>query len=279
LEISYKETLDTIKRWYNGYSWDGKTYVYNPFSTLLLFKKKEFDIHWYKTGTPTFLIDQIVKKNGLDRLIGQNASIVSSLSDVDYDRMSSIDLLFQTGYLTIKNKELSKDKSPQYTLDFPNMEVRKAFLSNLLVAYANKETHEIEDISKRVKKALKEKDGEGLKEVLTELYANIPYDLHIGMEKYYHSLFLMIMRLNGYEVEGEAHTDKGRIDAVLKKGNNVIVVEIKYSKEQTTEEMIKEALEQIRDKKYYEKYIGNEVSLLGIAFGKDKEIGCEFQGV
>jgi Holliday junction resolvase-like predicted endonuclease len=88
---------------------------------------------------------------------------------------------------------------------------------------------------------------------------------------------LITGRLSEYEVEGEAHTDKGRIDAVLKKGNDVIVVEIKYSKEKSTEEMIKEALEQIRDKKYYEKYIGNEVSLLGIAFGDNKEIACKFE--
>jgi hypothetical protein len=126
LSLSYKETLETIKRWYNGYSWDGKTFVYNPFSTMLLLKKKEFDIHWYKTGTPTFLIEQLVKKNGLDRLIGRDSAIISSLSDVDFDRTSSIDLLFQTGYLTIKKKELKENKSPQYTLDFPNMEVREA---------------------------------------------------------------------------------------------------------------------------------------------------------
>ena len=277
LGINCEEALDRIKSWYNGYSWDGKTFVYNPFSTLLLFKKKEFNIHWYKTGTPTFLIEQIVKKNGLDRLIGQGSVIISSLSDVDYDRTSNVDLLFQTGYLTIKSKEIKKDEVPQYTLDFPNMEVRKAFLSNLLVAYANKETHEIEDINKKVKKAIEEKDSEGLQKVLTELFANIPYDLTTEKESYYHSLFLLAARMSGYEVDGEVHTDKGRIDAVLKKDKSVIVVEIKYGQEEPADKLVEGAMEQIKDRKYYEKYAGNEVSLLGIGFGKNKEIVCMFE--
>jgi Holliday junction resolvase-like predicted endonuclease len=278
LNISYDETLNTIKRWYNGYSWDGKTFVYNPFSTLMFLDKKELKEYWYKTGTPTFLIEQIIKKNGLDTLIGQGTVIISSLSDVDYDRASSIDLLFQTGYLTIKKKIIT-DGSPLYALDFPNTEVREAFLSNLLVVYANKESHVIEDINKRVKQALKEKDGEGLQKSLTVLFANIPYDLITGRESYYHALFLLTARLSGFEVEGEVHTDKGRIDVVLRKDNSVIVVEIKYAKEKTTVKMIKEAIKQIRNIKYYEKYGSRNVSLLAIAFGDNKKIACRFEKV
>jgi hypothetical protein len=278
LNISYNETLDTIKRWYNGYSWDGKTFVYNPFSTLMFLDKKELKEYWYKTGTPTFLIEQIVKKNGLNTLIGQGTVIISSLSDVDYNRASSVDLLFQTGYLTIKRKIIT-DGSPQYALDFPNTEVREAFLSNLLVAYANKDSYVIEDIGKKVRKAIEEKDSEGLKRSLAELLANVPYDLIAGKEAFYHAMFLIEARLSGFEAQGEVHTDKGRIDVVLKKDNSVIVVEIKYAKEKTTGKMIKEALKQIRNIKYYEKYIGNDVSLLAIAFGDNKEIACSFENL
>jgi Holliday junction resolvase-like predicted endonuclease len=82
--------------------------------------------------------------------------------------------------------------------------------------------------------------------------------------------------LSGYEVDPEVHTDKGRIDAVLKKGKEVIVVEIKYGKGSKVEEMLEEAIEQIKEKKYYEKYGSSEVSLLAIAFGDNKEIACKF---
>jgi Holliday junction resolvase-like predicted endonuclease len=84
------------------------------------------------------------------------------------------------------------------------------------------------------------------------------------------------MRLSEYKIEGEVHTDKGRIDAVLKKGREIIVVEIKYGKEIKVEEMLEEAMGQIHSRKYYEKYTSSEVSLLAIAFGDNKEIACKF---
>ena len=73
------------------------------------------------------------------------------------------------------------------------------------------------------------------------------------------------------------NTDKGRIDVVLKKGKRVIVVEIKYGKGRKVEQLLKEGMEQIKDRKYYEKYGGSEVSLLAVAFGENKEIGCKFE--
>jgi hypothetical protein len=145
--------------------------------------------------------------------------------------------------------------------------------------YANRQTEEISAINKKIGKALKEKDGKGLEDSLVELFANIPYDLHIGKEKYYQSLFLITMRVIGYDVDGEEHTDKGRIDAVLKKGRDVIVVEIKYGKNTKVAQLLKEAMDQIKEKKYYEKYASREVSLLAVAFGENKEISCQFRKV
>jgi Holliday junction resolvase-like predicted endonuclease len=83
----------------------------------------------------------------------------------------------------------------------------------------------------------------------------------------------------GYEVEGEVNTDKGRIDVVLKKEKEVIVVEIKHGEGRKIEGLLKEAMEQIKEKKYYEKYRDKEVSLLAVAFGENKEIGCKFENI
>jgi hypothetical protein len=85
--------------------------------------------------------------------------------------------------------------------------------------------------------------------------------------------------MSGYEVKSEVHTDKGRIDALLKKGSDVIVVEVKYGKGNKVEELLKEALEEIKARKYYGKYAGRGVSLLAIAFGDNKEIGCNFYNI
>ncbi|MDR3063139.1 MAG: AAA family ATPase, partial [Methanobrevibacter sp.] len=67
--LSYKETLDKIEYFYDGYTWDGKTKVYNPFSILLLFNKRKFSNYWFSSGTPTFLIELLKKENNLQPII------------------------------------------------------------------------------------------------------------------------------------------------------------------------------------------------------------------
>jgi hypothetical protein len=157
------------------------------------------------------------------------------------------------------------------------MEVRKAFLSSLLVAYAKKETKEIKSIGERVREAIDGKDGEGLREALIELYANIPYNLTKKEESHYHALFIFAAIMSGFETDGEACTNKGKADAVLKKEGKTTIVEIKYGEEVPTKKLVEQAIEQIKEKRYYEKYGKRDVSLRGIGFGNGKEIGCEFE--
>ncbi|MDR3124704.1 MAG: PD-(D/E)XK nuclease domain-containing protein, partial [Endomicrobium sp.] len=135
--------------------------------------------------------------------------------------------MFQTGYLTVKKKEIT-ERGPEYKIDFPNYEVRKAFLTRLVAVCARKSQKDTEELRDKIYESLKEKEEKKLEESLKELYANIPYDLHIKTEAYYHSIFLATAKISRYEVEGEVHTDKGRADAILKKEDKVIVVEIKY---------------------------------------------------
>jgi hypothetical protein len=98
MELIIEELLSEIKRWYNGYSWDGKTSVYNPFSTLMFFNKKEFSEHWFNTGTPTFLIEQIKKKNDLEAFAESREVGMNSLRGDGSDNIETTALLFQTGY-------------------------------------------------------------------------------------------------------------------------------------------------------------------------------------
>jgi hypothetical protein len=143
--------------------------------------------------------------------------------------------------------------------------------------YSKRESLEINSVRVKIGKEIKGKDREGFEESLRTLFANIPSNLHISQEAYYHSMLMMLMMVVGYEVEGEVNTDKGRIDVVLKKGREVIVVEIKHGKGRKIEKLLKEAMAQIKGKKYYEKYGEREVSLLAIAFGENKEIGCKLE--
>ncbi|MDR1523332.1 MAG: ATP-binding protein [Endomicrobium sp.] len=275
-KMTVKKLLSEIKRWYNGYSWDGKTLVYNPFSTLAFFRKKEFESYWFATGTPTFLIEQIRQRDDLELFIGPKVVDSNSLRGRGDTSIENIALLFQTGYLTIKKKELENNR-PQYTIDFPNMEVRTAFLTNVIENYSNRQSNEINSVVSKLLEQVRNKDDKGLEESLRKVFANIPNNLHISLEAYYHSMFMMLMIAVEYEVEGEVNTNKGRIDVVLKKGKEVIVVEIKHGKGRKVEQLLKEGMEQIKERKYYEKYASSEVRLLAIAFGGNKEIGCKFE--
>jgi Holliday junction resolvase-like predicted endonuclease len=280
LKKSEDKLLSEIKRWYNGYSWDGKEFVYNPFSTLKFFDSKEFAGHWYETGTPTFLIKQVEKMEELSSLVKPQRVSSEVLKGADNEEMDAISLMFQTGYLTVKGKAIT-ERGPVYTVDFPNYEVKSAFLTRLMAVSARKTQREAESIRDKIYAAMEAKDAIKLQEGLSELFAGIPYELHMSKERYYHSKFLLAMRFVGYEVEGEVHTDKGRIDVVIKDKERVVVVEIKYAKGKGTEieRKIEEAMGQIKDTKYYERYKSSDVSLLGIVFGENKEIRCRFENV
>jgi hypothetical protein len=129
---SKEEWLKNIKNWYNGYSWDGKTFVYNPHSILNLFKKERFDNYWFASATPTFLIKKIkTYQTPVERLENYEAD-GSIFESYDVDRMNVISLLFQTGYLTIKRIEEISLTQRMYYFSYPNIEVKESFLKHLV---------------------------------------------------------------------------------------------------------------------------------------------------
>lgn len=126
-DISSDELLNQIRKWYNGYSWDGNIRVYNPFSILRFFDEGEFQNFWFESGTPDFLI-QYIKKEKVSVPSIEGCEI--SPEDFGVFTPESIDflsLLFQTGYLTIKEQIIS-GKNKRFRLDYPNEEVKNSFL-------------------------------------------------------------------------------------------------------------------------------------------------------
>jgi len=123
LQMSREELLEEIRAWYNGYSWDGKCFVYNPFSILNFFKKRAFFNFWFQTATPTFLIELIKRKPYYD-FDGMEVGL-AAFESFDLDHISTISLLFQTGYLTIK----SINEYQIAVLGYPNREVKQSMLS------------------------------------------------------------------------------------------------------------------------------------------------------
>jgi hypothetical protein len=133
--MTRENLLDKIRYWYNGYTWDGKTAIYNPFSTLNFFQVRRFADYWFRTGTPSFLINIIQRRDSMEDVLKPIVVDENILDEYDPANVSEVPLLFQTGYLTIKQMELTPDGCAEYTLGIPNMEVNRALMICLLQAY------------------------------------------------------------------------------------------------------------------------------------------------
>jgi hypothetical protein len=124
-------------------------------------------------------------------------------------------------------------------------------------------------------KQLFEGDASGLEASLKELFAHIPYQLHIPEEAYYHSLLLLWLNLLGFTVEAEVSTDKGRIDAVWLWEDRVVIAEVKHAVKGTVEPLLKKAFTQIRENRYEERYAGTHRRIAHLAVAvAGKKLGC-----
>jgi hypothetical protein len=278
LGMTKKMLLENIRYWYNGYTWDGKTSVYNPFSTLLFFNKKEFANYWFRTGTPTFLINILRQRNRLDVVLEPQTVGASAFDSFDPEKIDAEPLLFQTGYLTIKHKELTRDGRPRYTLAFPNMEVRESLLEHLLSVYTEYPVVQTDNLKADMQQHILDCDAAGLENDLRRMLAYVPYKLHIAKESYYHSIFLIWIKLLGFDIQGEIMTNIGRIDAVWQQSDFTVVAEIKFHAKKTTATLLNEAMTQIRDRRYYERYLNKKIILMGAAF-TNKEIACRLENI
>ncbi len=90
--ISLDDLLKKIKVWYNGYSWNGKERVYNPFSILLFLGNGQFMNFWFESGTPRFLIKQIKEKMFYD--LSKMSSTMAGFNKFDIDNPNLVTLLF-----------------------------------------------------------------------------------------------------------------------------------------------------------------------------------------
>lgn len=108
-ELSEDEIMKRVAFWYNGYSWDGKTFLFNPYSVINLFIEREFKNYWFESGTPTFLINKL--KDSDKRINSSINKLVkeSAFNKYDIETVNTTALMFQTGYLTIK--EFNRDKN------------------------------------------------------------------------------------------------------------------------------------------------------------------------
>lgn len=259
LENYFKEELAIhdpakIKTWYNGYSWGGKNRIYNPFSLLHFFRSKEYNNYWFETGTPTFLINLNLINQRYDFESVKVPSL--QLNAYDIERLQLIPLMFQTGYLTIKNYDEEDDL---YELSYPNEEVRRSYVSLLADAYTHSYNEPIQVMATEIRNALRIADLKKVESILNSVFKSLPYEIwQKENEHFYHAIIHLTFRLLGIYVESQVQTSDGRLDALVKVNDYVYAFEFKLDKS------AEEALQQVKDKGYLEPYFHQNKTCIGI---------------
>ena len=261
---------DEIRRWYNGYRWLGEEKVYNPFDILLLFRSREFAAHWFETGTPTFLIDTLVKRGvsapALEKMTGTD----TLLSRFDVGDIGTEALLFQAGYLTIREHKRLGGRTV-YRLGYPNQEVRQSLNDSLSRHLAGDSTRQMAN-SLRLYELLEANDFAGLKALFHAFYASIPHQWYTKndvarYEGYYASVFYSYFAGLGLDVRVEDSTSHGRLDMAVLFNANVYLFEFKV----VELEPEGAAMAQLKERRYADKYrhLGQPIHLIGVEFSKD----------
>jgi len=260
-----EEYLEELRRFYNGYRFsEDPLKVYNPFGLIKHFGKGgKFLSYWYSTGTPTFLVKLIAsqKINILDLSDMQVGD--DDFRNYDIETMKAEPLLYQSGYLTIKDYD---EEFELYTLDFPNVEVRSCFANSLLDHYMEFSDETAGALNTGLSQALLKGDIEGVINTLRRFFAVIPYDIIKESENYYETAVHLIFTMLGFKCRSEVRIAAGRIDTLVETKGFVFCFEFKVNK--TAEE----ALAQIDTKEYLLPWTGSGKKLfkVGVNFDSDK---------
>jgi hypothetical protein len=272
---------DQIRAWYNGYRWGGQTApsVYNPFDVLLLFQERKFSPYWFESATPTFLVEALMQRGVFTPQLGQWETEPELLGRFDVDDIATEALLFQTGYLTVKRVEEPLLGYHLYTLGFPNQEVETSLNQALLPALG------VENAPRERKTLftyLRSHDLEGLETHLKALFAGLPHDWYRNnpiakYEGHYASVFYSHFAALGLRVTVEDASHHGKVDMTVDFARHLYLFEFKVV-EQLPEGR---ALQQIKDKGYADKYLGQGkvIHLIGVEFSSDKRqiVGFEVE--
>jgi hypothetical protein len=252
------ETLEQMKIWYNGYSWDGKTFVYNPFSVLKFFKQKTYSNFWFESGTPTFLV-RLLRKRFSYKLeeTEVNDTILESFRLEEFEALDVNSILLQTGYLTIKEKT----NHGTFILNYPNQEVRKAFGQFLLSEFT--QTPVTAPYAANIQRALENNNLAEVINIINNLVKSVPDQNYVNNEeKFFHAIIHLIFTMVGSDPRSELHAHVGRMDTVLMTPDRIFLFEFKLN------ETAKAAIKCIKDRDYaaHLRYLNKPITGVGVVF-------------
>ena len=266
MSVTREEAILQLTDNYDGYHF---TYpspdIFNPYSLLNCFSKEKIGAYWFRSGTPTFLIEMMRKFKVLPSSIGNIYAKLSSFDAPTENMTSIIPLLYQSGYVTIKDydKELKL-----YKLDIPNKEISIGLYESLLPNYVTTEIDEGKVVIARMSAFINSGDIDGALSLLQTFLATVPYCDNTLYEGHYQQmLYIIFALLTDYRILVEQRTAKGRTDITLETHDHVFIMELKFDKSAN------EALEQIEAKRYADAFTlsGKKVVKVGIAFSVKDE--------
>jgi hypothetical protein len=266
-EMSFEATVNKLRHYYDGYHFAKKSEgMYNPFSLLRTFQKRDFGFYWFETGTPTFLIEMVKNaKIDVPTLEKETRIAARSIMDYRFENKNPIPVLYQSGYLTIKGYDKIID---EYILGYPNEEVKYGFLNELMPMYYDNFSIATEFHTGRFVQDLYTGNIEKFMQRLQAFFANIPYDLENKTEKHYQTIFYLLFNLMGQFIKVEEHSAIGSSDAVVEVPDRIYIFEFKLDGNGTVDD----AMKQIETKNYAGKYqlSDKEIIKIGAVFDNEK---------
>lgn len=261
--ITYDKLCEELKDNYDGYHFTHNSIgMYNPFSLLNAFKRKEFGSYWFETGTPTYLV-KLLKKHHYDlERMAHEETDAQVLNSIDSESTNPIPVIYQSGYLTIKGYD---ERFGIYRLGFPNNEVEEGFIRFLLPFYANVNKVESPFEIQKFVHEVEVGDYNSFFHRLQSFFADTTYEVIREQELHYENVLFIVFKLVGFYVNVEYHTSDGRVDLVLKTDKFIYIMEFKLNG--TAEE----ALQQINDKRYALPFEmdGRKIFKIGVNFSAE----------
>jgi len=267
--------LEKFKNYYNGYNFL-KDPVYNPFDTLQFIQKKFlYDNYWFESGTPSFLIKLIEKNNYFLPKLSNVVVGKELLASFDIENINLEVLLFQSGYLTIESMKEKRRGGFEYKLKLPNMEVKQSF-NDILIDFLTNQNTEKYKFQDDLYDAIVDSNLELFEQSLKSIFATIPYNNYTNnniskSEGFYASVVYVYLQSLGFDIIGEDVTNRGRIDLTIKLNDKIYIIEFKVGEGK--------ALQQIKEKKYHEKYLNEnkDIYLVGINFDENEKNISKFE--
>ncbi len=264
--------LEKVKEWYDGYNFLGSN-IYNPYDILLFLDSKKYEPFWFTTGTPTFLLELIKEKKYYLPELETIEIAKSEMDEFDLDYIDLNVLLLQAGYLTIKGEKKVGYRT-HYYLKIPNLEVKLGLTEYILrmLYTSGASTTNRTMLYEKIYFAIADNKPEDLQSAFYSFFASIPVDWYRKnqinkYEGFYSAMFYAFFAAQGFTIIPEDFTNKGKIDMTVKTKTGIFIFEFKMRTN------TKNALQQIKDKKYHEKYsnLNKEIFLIGIEFDEEQK--------